>query len=406
MPTDVDRIRRKFEVMSLVLDERQLRLWAAAEAEALGRGGLKSVMEATGIWNRRIESGKRELEELRRSPPTAPPSAQRVRRVGGGRKPLEEKDPELLTALDALVDPVTRGDPESPLRWTCKSLRQLSDELEKQGHPASPTKIGELLAAQGFSLQANEKTREGTAHPDRNAQFEYINRRVKEFAAADEPVISVDTKKKELLGDFKNGGREWQPTGSPVPVRVHDFLDKELGKAIPYGVYDLMRNEGWVNVGIDHDTAAFAVESIRRWWKRMGAKAYPNATKLLITADGGGSNSPRVRLWKTELQKLADELGLTLHLCHYPPGTSKWNKIEHRMFCHITQNWRGRPLESLETVVNLIGATTTSKGLRIRATADKRSYPDKIEISDEQLDAVNIKRARFHGDWNYRIVPK
>lgn len=391
--------------MSLVLDERQLRLWAAVEAEALGHGGVKAVMEATGIWNKRMAAGKRDVAELRKSPPTEPPGAQRVRREGGGRLPLEEKDPGLLPALEALIDPVTRGDPGSPLRWTCKSLRQLSAELAEQGHVASPNKIGQLLAAQGFSLQANEKTREGAAHPDRNAQFEYISRRVKAFAADEQPVISVDTKKKELVGDFKNGGREWQPKGSPVPVRVHDFLDKELGKAIPYGVYDLMRNEGWVNVGIDHDTAAFAVESIRRWWMRMGIKAYPHATKLLITADGGGSNNPRVRLWKTELQRLANDTGLTLQICHYPPGTSKWNKIEHRMFCHITQNWRGRPLESLETVVNLIGATTTTTGLRIQAAADTGAYPDKIEIADDDLAAVRIRRARFHGDWNYSIVP-
>jgi hypothetical protein len=395
----------KFEVMSLVLDERQLRLWAAAEAEALGHGGVKAVTEATGILSKRIAAGKRDVAQLRKTPPVEPPGAQRVRREGAGRPTLEEKDPGLLTALDALVDPVTRGDPESALRWTCKSLRQLSAELEKQGFSASPTKIGQLLVEQDYSLQANDKTREGSSHPDRNAQFEYIDRRVKAFAREQEPVISVDTKKKELIGDFKNGGREWQPSGSPVPVRVHDFLDKELGKAIPYGVYDLMKNEGWVNVGIDHDTAAFAAESIRRWWKRMGIKAYPDATKLLITADGGGSNSPRVRLWKTELQRLADDTGLEIHLCHYPPGTSKWNKIEHRMFSHITQNWRGRPLESLETVVNLIGATTTTRGLRIKAASDKRTYPDKIEVSDEDLAAVRIKRARFHGDWNYCIVP-
>ena len=405
MATHVERIRLKYEVMSLVLDERQIRLWAATEAEALGHGGAQAVTDATGILNKRIAAGKRDVAELRKAPPTEAPGAQRVRREGGGRLSLEEKDPDLLTALDALVEPVTRGDPESPLRWTCKSLRQLSAELERQGHLASPTKVGQLLVAQDYSLQANEKTREGAAHPDRNAQFEYINRRVKAFAAEEQPVISVDTKKKELVGDFKNGGREWQPSGSPVPVRVHDFLDKELGKAIPYGVYDLMRNEGWVNVGIDHDTAAFAVESIRRWWKRMGIKAYPDATKLLITADGGGSNSPRVRLWKTELQGLADDIGLTIHLCHYPPGTSKWNKIEHRMFSHITQNWRGRPLESVETVVNLIGATTTTKGLRIKAAADKRAYPDKIVISDEDLAGVRIKPARFHGDWNYSITP-
>jgi hypothetical protein len=406
MRREVDQIRKKFAVMSLVLDERQLRLWAAAEVEALGHGGLKAVTEATGIWHSRIVAGRRELAELRESPPKERPGAQRTRRAGGGRKALEDKDPELLARLDVLIDPATRGDPMSSLRWTCKSLRQLEAELAAQGHPVGRSKIAELLAAQGYSLQANQKIREGEQHPDRNAQFQHINQRAQAFAAAGQPVISVDTKKKELLGDFKNGGREWQPAGEPVPVRVHDFLDKELGKAIPYGVYDVMRNEGWVNVGVDHDTAAFAVASIRRWWERMGIKAYPNATELLLTADGGGSNSPRVRLWKTELQRLADDTGLTLHVSHYPPGTSKWNKIEHRMFCHITQNWRGRPLESLETVVNLIGSTTTATGLKVRASADRRRYPDKIVVDDEAVAAVRLDRDSFHGDWNYRIVPR
>jgi hypothetical protein len=402
----VEQVRKKFEVLSLVLNERQLRLWAATEAEALGHGGVTLVREATGIWDRRIATGKLELARLRESPPTSPPQEQRVRRPGGGRKLVEVKNEALVDALDALIDPVTRGDPESPLRWTSKSLRHLAGELAAQGHQASRTTIGTLLAAQGYSLQSNRKVREGKGHPDRDAQFRYISKRALAFQAAGQPVISVDTKKKEILGDFKNGGREWQPEGAPVRVRVHDFIDKDLGKAIPYGVYDVMRNEGWVSVGIDHDTAEFAVESIRRWWKRMGSKVYPKATELFVTADGGGSNGPRVRLWKTELQELADETGLRLNVSHYPPGTSKWNKIEHRMFCHITQNWRGRPLESLETVVNLIGATTTSTGLRIRAAADKRRYAKGLVIDDDSLAEVQLRRARFHGDWNYTIHPQ
>jgi hypothetical protein len=345
---DVERIRKKFEALAPVMDERMTRLWLAAEAEMLGRGGVAIVTEATGVLHKRILAGKRDLDELRSSPPTAPPRTQAVRRPGGGRKSLEAHDPALKRALDALIEPETRGDPESPLRWTCKSTRKLAKELTKHGHPVGATKVGEMLAAAGFSLQGTRKTTEGTQHPDRNAQFEHINHQVQAFQAEGQPVISVDTKKKELVGDFKNGGREWQPAGEPVPVRVHDFLDPVLGKAIPYGVYDLFRNEGWVNVGIDHDTAEFAVESIRRWWKRMGTKTYPTARTLLITADGGGSNGSRTRLWKLELQRFADEFGLVINVCHYPPGTSKWNKIEHRMFCHITQNWRGRPLETLE----------------------------------------------------------
>jgi hypothetical protein len=405
MTKPMDEIRKKFDVLSKVLDERQLRLWIALEAEALGWGGVASVVEATGLWNKRIIAGKRDLEELRASPPTEDPHEQRIRRVGGGRKRLEVQDPQLLGALDALIDPSTRGDPQSPLRWTCKSLRQLSAELAEQGHTASPATIGTLLASQGYSLQSNRKVREGAQHPDRNSQFEHISRRARRFHAAGEPVISVDTKKKELIGDFKNGGREWQPQGSPIPVRVHDFLDKELGKAIPYGVYDVMRNEGWVSIGVNHDTSEFAVESIRRWWKRMGARAYPDARELLITADGGGSNGSRTRLWKTELQRFADETGLKLSVSHYPPGTSKWNKIEHRMFCHITQNWRGRPLESLEAVVNLIGATTTTTGLRIKAAADTRHYEKGIVIDDDLFAEVQLRPHHFHGEWNYRILP-
>ncbi|MGB8929722.1 MAG: ISAzo13 family transposase [Anaeromyxobacteraceae bacterium] len=388
------------------MDERMTRLWAAAEAEALGRGGAAAVTKATGIRAKRILAGKAELATLREHPPTEVPQKQRIRRPGGGRKRLEEKNPALAKALDVLIDPVTRGDPESPLRWTCKSTRKLAEELSAQGHSVGATKVGEMLAAAGYSLQANSKTREGSQHPDRNAQFERISRQVKAFQAKEQPVISVDTKKKELVGDFKNVGREWQREGEPVPVRVHDFLDAELGKAIPYGVYDLLRNEGWVNVGVDHDTAEFAVESIRRWWKHMGKKAYPSATDLLVTADGGGSNGSRTRLWKVELQRFADESRLNIQVSHYPPGTSKWNKIEHRMFCHITQNWRGRPLESLETVVNLIGSTTTAAGLRIRAGLDKNRYAKGIAVTDEEMAALNVQIARVRGEWSYLIKPR
>jgi len=402
---DVERIRRKYEALASVMDERVTRLWLAAEAEAFGRGGVAIVTAATGIPHKRIVAGKRDLIELRLNPPGLQPRAQTVRRPGGGRKVLEAHDPELQVALDALIDPVTRGDPMSPLRWTSKSTRNLARELTAQGHPVSATKVRALLSAAGYSLQGNRKTREGTQHPDRNAQFEHINRQVKSFQAEHQPVISVDTKKKELVGDFKNGGREWQPAGEPVPVRVHDFIDAKLGKAIPYGVYDLARNEGWVNVGIDHDTAEFAVESIRRWWSRMGKKVYATASELLITADGGGSNGSRTRLWKRELQRFADDTGLAIHVCHYPPGTSKWNKIEHRMFCHITQNWRGRPLETVETVVNLIGATTTAAGLKIRAGLDRNRYPKGLRVTDDEMEALNVRAGRARGQWNYRITP-
>jgi hypothetical protein len=400
---NVDRIRAKYELLAPVMDERMTRLWAAAEAKALGHGGVAAVTEATGILGKRIIAGKHDLEALVRAPPTLPPSQQRVRAPGGGRKRLESHDPTLVTSLEALVDPVTRGDPESPLRWTTKSTRNLAEALVAQGHSVSPTKVGELLKELGYSLQALRKTTEGDQHPDRNAQFEHINRKAKEFQSNDQPVISVDTKKKELIGDFKNGGREWHPMGEPESVRVHDFIDKELGKAVPYGVYDVFRNEGWVNVGISSDTAEFAVESIRRWWKGMGQRAYPDATELLITADAGGSNSPRTRLWKTELQKLANDTGLRLHVCHYPPGTSKWNKIEHRMFSHITENWRGRPLETVETVVNLIGSTTTSTGLRIRACLDKNHYEKGLKVDDDELQSVNLRKGRARGEWNYSI---
>jgi len=399
----IGEIRSRYEGLAPVMDERVTRLWAACEAKALGRGGIAAVTEATGILGKRIWPGMRELKEMGRHPPKESPRQQRVRRPGAGRKPLTEKDPTLVTDLDGLVEPVTRGDPKSPLRWTCKSVRKLADELRAMGHQVGPQKVSELLHDMDYSLQGTRKTREGSAHPDRNEQFEHINAQARTFLRAGEPVISVDTKKKELVGDFANAGKEWRPAGDPEPVRVHDFIDKQLGKAIPYGVYDIGRNEGWVNVGIDHDTAEFAVESIRRWWRRMGRRVYPDASRLLLTADGGGSNGYRTRLWKLELQRFADESGLDVTVAHYPPGTSKWNKIEHRMFCHITQNWRGRPLESVETVVSLIGNTVTKTGLRIKAALDRRLYEKAITVSDDQLASLHIRPHRFHGEWNYTL---
>jgi hypothetical protein len=326
--------------------------------------------------------------------------------VGGGRKPLIQTDPGLQKALEALVDPATRGHPQSPLRWTCKSTAKLAEELKKQQHPVTDRTVAMLLKTAGYSLQANRKMREGSSHRDRNAQFEYINRQVVALQKQYQPVISIDTKKKELIGEFLNAGREWEPAGQPVRVNVHDFPDKELGKAIPYGVYDLASNEGWVSVGIDHDTAQFAVASIGRWWQQMGVQRFPKATTLLITADGGGSNGSRNRLWKVALQTLADNLGLQLQVCHFPPGTSKWNKIEHRLFCFITKNWRGRPLLSYKTVVNLIASTTTRTGLKVRAALDQGHYETGIVVTDEQLAQVNITPAFFHGEWNYTIRPK
>ena len=401
----IKEIRSRYESLKSVMDERVTRLWAASEAKALGRGGIAAVTKATGILGKRILYGMRDLIAMRRSPPTESPREQRVRRPGAGRKPLTETDPTLVPDLESLVEPTTRGDPESPLRWTCKSVRKLAEELCSMGHQVGAQKVSELLHELRYSLQGTRKTREGSSHPDRNAQFEHINAQARSFQRAREPVISVDTKKKELVGDFANRGREWRPEGDPEQVRVHDFIDERLGKAIPYGVYDVGRNEGWVNVGIDHDTAEFAVESIRRWWRRMGQRAYPDASRLFVTADGGGSNGYRTRLWKLELQRFADESGLTITVAHYPPGTSKWNKIEHRMFCHITQNWRGRPLESVETIVSLIGSTTTTTGLRIKAVLDKNSYEKAIKVLDEELASLQLKPHRFHGDWNYTIHP-
>ena len=397
------RIADRFDALVAMMDERMRRQWAASEAQAFGWGGIQAVSDATGMSPHTIRKGMHELQWRMNDPET--PISKRLRAVGGGRKLCTVADAELAVALERLVDPVTRGDPESPLRWTCKSTTQLANELSQQGHPISPRTVGRLLKAAGYSLQGNRKTKEGGDHPDRNAQFKHINALVRTYQKRGQPVISVDTKKKELVGNFKNGGREWHPAGEPEEVLVHDFMDKELGKAIPYGVYDVTLNEGWVSVGIDHDTACFAAEAIRRWWMRMGWKRYRSATQLLITADGGGSNSSRCRLWKVALQTLANQLKVPVSVCHFPPGTSKWNKIEHRMFCYITQNWRGRPLVSHEVIVNLIANTSTKEGLRIQAELDPTTYPLHIKVSDDELAEVNLKRHKFHGDWNYSIHP-
>jgi hypothetical protein len=405
--SESERLQNKFAILGPILDERQCRLWAATEARALGRGGVTLVAQATGISRKRIHAGLRELDPLSQTtPPTAKPRPQRVRRSGGGRRSLAARDPALVQELEALVAPATRGDPMSPLRWTSKSTPKLAAELTARGHPVSPRTVAHLLKELDYSLQSTRKAREGSNHPDRDAQFAHLNARTQAFQQRGQPVISVDTKKKELVGDFQNGGREWQPHGTPERVRVHDFVDEELGKGIPYGVYDAGTNSGWVSVGTDHDTAAFAVQAIRTWWRQMGGATYPAAKELLITADGGGSNGSRSRLWKTELQRLADETGLTIAVCHFPPGTSKWNKIEHRMFCHITQNWRGRPLISHEVIVNLIGNTTTQTGLTIRAELDREAYPTGIKVSDAELAAVRLQRDEFHGEWNYSILPQ
>jgi hypothetical protein len=396
---DVCAIQQRFEAVSPFLDERGRRLVAAAEALSAGYGGIAAVATATGVAPSTIGRGLEELsggEDL---------LAGRVRRLGAGRKPTVAKDATLLSDLEALVEPTTRGDPESPLRWTCKSLRRLAAALQAQGHAVSHTLVGEILKDRGFSLQGNRKTTEGASHPDRDAQFGYINTEVKQALAENQPAISVDTKKKELVGDFKNNGREYRPKGDPEAVRVHDFLIKELGRAVPYGVYDLAANAGWVSVGIDHDTAAFAVNTIRRWWQELGRARYPAATRLLVTADGGGSNGSRVRLWKRELQKLADETGLRIEVHHLPPGTSKWNKIEHRLFSFISQNWRAKPLVSYQTIVQLIAATTTDAGLTVRCELDTASYPGGISVSDAEMHQINLIRADFHGEWNYTIAP-
>lgn len=392
-------IHTKYLAILTELDERGVRRWAAAEALAVGRGGSSAVSEATGISRVTIRKGIAEL-----SSSSALPS-DRQRRPGAGRKAREAEQPGLIGALEKLVDSGTRGDPESPLKWTIKSTRAITRELQRQGFSVGSTKVGELLKSRGYSLQSNRKTIEGKQHPDRNAQFEFIAKRVRRHAKTSEPSISVDTKKKEVLGNLKNPGRVRRRTKNPVEVETHDFLKPELGKAIPYGIYDLQNNEGFVNVGISHDTAQFAVAAIERWWKKLGRKRFPQATRLLVTADCGGSNSPRTRLWRLELQRLADVTGLTIEVCHYPPGTSKWNKIEHRLFCHITRNWQGVPLETLEIVVNLIANTRTETGLEVHAWLDEADYPDKLKVRDEQLAEVQIVRNKFHGEWNYEIRP-
>jgi Rhodopirellula transposase DDE domain len=397
--TDEKRLLQKYDSVWPHLNERQRRLVAAADAQLLGYGGIASVARASGLNRSTLHRGLKDL-----TAPALP--AERVRHEGGGRKRIREQQPEIVQELERLVDPLTRGDPQSPLRWTCKSTRQLARTLTGRGYPVSYHVVAELLRELGYSLQANAKTLEGSSHPDRNAQFEYLNTQVQTYLSKRWPVISVDAKKKELVGAFANGGREWQPKGQPEKVNVHDFPDPQLGKAIPYGIYDVGRNLGWVNVGCDHDTASFAVESIRRWWTQMGQALYKKAKQLLICADSGGSNGYRVRLWKVELQTLADALGLPVTVCHLPPGTSKWNKIEHRLFSHISLNWRGRPLVSHEVIVALIGATTTQNGLRVEAALDARSYPTRVEVSDEQLKRVQLRPHAFHGEWNYSILPR
>jgi hypothetical protein len=399
----IEQIESKYRSLAAVLDERARRHWAATEARAYGWGGVSAVSDATGMSPNTIRKGLAELAAREGDADSVVSS--RLRKPGAGRKRLTEIDPQLSVELDLLVDPLTRGDPESPLRWTCKSTSHLAQELSQHGHPISARAVAQLLNQAGYSLQGNRKTLEGTAHPDRNAQFEHINLKVKRFQRRGQPVISVDTKKKELVGPYKNNGREWQRKGEPERVDIHDFPDPELGKVIPYGVFDMSRNEGWVSVGIDHDTAQFAVQAIGRWWHKMGGKRYPHASALLITADGGGSNGSRCRLWKVALQALAARLGLPIHVCHFPPGTSKWNKIEHRMFSHITQNWRGRPLVSHEVIVNLIANTTTQEGLTIRAELDRGKYPTGIKITDAELAQLNLKLDNFHGDWNYKVLP-
>jgi transposase len=399
MRVDEEAIGRRFAALSPYLDERQRRLWLGVEAREAGHGGVSAVARATGMSRPTVAKAVKEL-----SAPVEALPAGRVRRAGGGRKPITETDPELVSALEMLVDPATRGDPQSPLRWTSKSTRQLAQALAAQGHPVSHSTVGDLLHRLGYSLQAAIKTREGKQHPDRDGQFRYLALQVNTFMAAGDPVVSVDTKKKELVGAYKNGGREWQPAGAPVETNVHDFIGAE-GKAIPYGVYDVAADAGWVSVGTDHDTSSFAVATLRRWWQAMGAALYPAASRLLVCADGGGSNGSRTRLWKVQLAALAADTGLAVTVCHLPPGTSKWNKIEHRLFSHISMNWRGRPLESHETVVNLIAATTSRSGLKVHAELDQATYPKGVKISDQQMAALPLTRHDFHGDWNYTLHP-
>ena len=403
-----EALREKFQALDASFNERLRRLWAATEALALGHGGIACVAHATGLSRTTISKGCAELRAPAGSAlaqaTTLPPS--RSRRAGGGRKSLTARDPTLVAALEALVDPLARGDPESPLRWTTKSTYHLAATLQSQGHAIGPWKVGQLLRDRNYSLQGTRKTLEGNQHPDRDAQFQHINDTATAFQERGQPVVSVDTKKKELVGNFANGGQEWHGVGAPELVRMHDFPDKELGKATPYGIYDLLFNEGWVSVGIDHDTAAFAVATLARWWKEMGQARYPEATELMITADGGGSNGYRVRQWKVELQEFADRSGLTITVCHFPPGTSKWNKIEHRLFSAITKNWRGKPLTCLATIVSLIAKTCTTTGLRVRAALDEASYPTGRKVTPAEMAALRLEPADFHGEWNYTLRPR
>ena len=392
-------IVEKYAAVEAFLDERGRRIWAGTESRAIGYGGDALVSDATGLTRATIRAGRRELESGR-------VERGRIRRSGAGRPGIEQSQPGIKQALEKLVDPLTRGDPESALRWTCKSRAKLTAALSRMGWKVSSTTVGRLLHELGYSLQSVRKSREGTSHPDRNAQFEHINAKAEDFLQRRQPVVSVDTKKKELVGDFSNGGREWQPKGRPEKSLVHDFPQDSAGKAIPYGVYDMGRNEAWVNVGRDHDTPAFAVASLRRWWNEMGKRRYPEASELYITADAGGSNGYRSRAWKHGLQKFADETGVRIHVSHFPPGTSKWNKIEHRLFCHITQNWRGKPLRTFETIVDLIGRTRTAAGLRVKAKLDKRKYPTGEVTTTAQMNALSLHRNEFHGDWNYELRPR
>jgi len=398
-------VQGKYATLSHLMNERLKRRWAGCEALASGRGGISAVARATGMSPNTIKRGIREIEVEMPDLIGSLQRPERQRQPGGGRPRLAETDRTLIRDLKRLLEPVTRGDPMSHLLWTSKSTRHLAGELQRHGHRVSHMTVARLLSELDYRLQVNRKTREGTSHPDRDAQFHYINRQVRAFQRRGQPTVSVDTKKRELVGDFKNVGREWRPQGQPQEVRIHDFRDAELGVAIPYGVYDLGRNDGWVSIGIDHDTAEFAVATIRSWWGRMGRRAYPRAQELLITADAGGSNGSRSRLWKLCLQQLADETGLTITTCHFPPGTSKWNKIEHRMFCHITENWRGRPLVSHAVIVNLIGHTRTDTGLQIQARLDRRSYENGVKVPEDAFATINLSALPFHGDWNYKINP-
>ncbi len=398
------QLKEKYERLQPLLNERQRRLWAAAEALTWGQGGITRLAEATGLSRMTIRAGIRELRQHEQHPEQML-EPERVRRRGGGRRPLTATDPTLVRDLERLVDPVTRGDPRSPLRWTCKSTAKLAAALQSQGHRVGARKVAQLLHALDYHLQAPRKTREGRRHPDRDAQFQYIASQTEAFQRRGQPVVSVDAKKKELVGDFQPKGREWRPAYQPEEVRVHDFADKTLGKAIPYGVYDVTQDAGWVSVGIDHDTAEFAVAALRQWWQQLGQPRYPRAKELLVVADGGGSNGSRNRLWKWALQRFADATGLRVTVCHFPPGTSKWNKIEHRLFCYISPNWRGRPLTSLQVIVSLIGTTTTQTGLTVRAALDTNAYPIGVKVTKEQYASINLQRADFHGDWNYTITP-